>query len=71
MINNRYNNYPFLAYYLNNFNQNHNFNYFGVMVTWLTTFFFEVQHPRCVSNHSVENEYEKTVMNTTILYLYS
>jgi hypothetical protein len=32
---------------------------------------FEVRHPRCVLNHSVENEYEKTVINTSILYLYS
>ena len=33
-----FNNYPFLTYYLNNFNQNYNFNYFVVMVTRLTTF---------------------------------
>jgi hypothetical protein len=27
---------------------------------------FEMRHPRYVSNHSVENEYEKTVINTTV-----
>jgi hypothetical protein len=32
---------------------------------------FEVRHPRCVLNHNVENKCEKTVINTTILYLYS
>jgi hypothetical protein len=27
---------------------------------------FEVLHPRCVSNHSVENEYEKVINNYII-----
>jgi hypothetical protein len=33
--------------------------------------YFEVRHPRCVLNYNVENECEKTVILTTIFYLYS
>jgi hypothetical protein len=63
MINIHFNNYPFLAYYLNNFNQNYNFNYFGAMVTRLTTFVF-LYHcirvspwgwPECWPKHVGEN----------------
>jgi hypothetical protein len=28
-----------------------------IILKWI--FNFEMRHPRCVSNHSVENEYEK------------
>jgi hypothetical protein len=31
---------------------------------------FEVRHPRCVLNHNVENECEKSVTNTTILGIF-
>jgi hypothetical protein len=29
--------------------------------------YFEVRHPRCVLNLNVENECEKSVINTTVL----